>query len=152
MEADASPESNASSGAACAPDLGPTILVLEAQSGVRLPCLRRLDNRMWPASRQIIHGLFGISTSVDKEHCAISNSITFYVARMSVLQQELASGIIGHSTHRRPAPVGRRRVERWGFSFEIAPSHGTTSRISRQRHSRCERIQDSTRPRRIECQ
>src|SRR6266581_1938790 len=36
-------------------------------------------------------------------------------------------------------------VERWPFSSEIAPSDGTTPRISRQSHPRRQRIQDPTR-------
>ena len=36
-------------------------------------------------------------------------------------------------------------VERWAFSSEIARSHGTTSRISRQSHSRSEWVQDPAR-------
>ena len=47
--------------------------------------------------------------------------------------------------------LARRRVERWAFSSEIAHTHGTTSRISRQSHSRRERIQNPARPGRIDC-
>src|SRR5438132_8469891 len=52
----------------------------------------------------------------------------------------------------RLSPFGLRSgqaVERWAFSFEIALSRGTTSRISRQSDSRRQRSQDSARLRRV---